>query len=103
MKIHEFQAKQVLAKYGVDIPNGEVAKTVDEAKFVSKNLKSKIYVVKAQIHAGGRGKSGGIKICKSINEVTEFSKQILGKKLVTKQTGKDGQIIRSGRRSRIYC
>ncbi len=96
MKIHEYQAKDILAKYGVPIPRGEVANTLDEAIDVAKRLFSNGaggVVVKAQIHAGGRGKGGGVKVAKNIGQAEEYSKQILGMQLVTHQTGPQGQKV----------
>ncbi len=96
MKIHEYQAKDILAKYGVAIPRGEVANTLDEALEVAKRLfagGAKGVVVKAQIHAGGRGKGGGVKVAKTIDEAEQYAKQILGMQLVTHQTGPQGQKV----------
>ncbi|MGB9031999.1 MAG: ADP-forming succinate--CoA ligase subunit beta [Acidobacteriaceae bacterium] len=96
MKIHEYQAKDILAKYGVAIPRGEVANTLDEALEVAKRLFSggaKGVVVKAQIHAGGRGKGGGVKVAKTIDEAQQYAEQILGMQLVTHQTGPQGQKV----------
>ena len=96
MKIHEYQAKDILAKYGVAIPHGEVANTLDEALEVAKRLFSggaKGVVVKAQIHAGGRGKGGGVKVAKTIDEAQLYAEQILGMQLVTHQTGPLGQKV----------
>ncbi|HEX4007824.1 MAG TPA: ADP-forming succinate--CoA ligase subunit beta [Acidobacteriaceae bacterium] len=96
MKIHEYQAKDILAKYGVAIPKGEVANTLDEALEVAKRLFSggaKGVVVKAQIHAGGRGKGGGVKVAKTFEEAEHYAKQILGMQLVTHQTGPQGQKV----------
>ena len=96
MKIHEYQAKDILAKYGVAIPHGEVANTLDEALEVAKRLFSggaKGVVVKAQIHAGGRGKGGGVKVAKTIDEAQLYAEQILGMQLVTHQTGPQGQKV----------
>ncbi len=96
MKIHEYQAKDILAKYGVAIPRGEVANTLDEALEVAKRLFSggaKGVVVKAQIHAGGRGKGGGVKVAKTLDEAEHYAKQILGMQLVTHQTGPQGQKV----------
>src|SRR5579864_1880739 len=92
MKIHEYQAKAILAKYGVPVPRGEVAFTVDEAEAAAKKLGGSV-VVKAQIHAGGRGKGGGVKVAKDATEATEIAKKILGMKLVTHQTGPEGRIV----------
>jgi succinyl-CoA synthetase beta subunit len=96
MKIHEYQAKDILAKYGVAVPHGEVANTVEEAVDVSKKLfaaGAKGVVVKAQIHAGGRGKGGGVKVAKNLQEAEEYSKKILGMQLITHQTGPQGQKV----------
>ena len=90
MKIHEYQAKDILAKYGVAVPRGEVANTVEEAVDVAKRLFARGangVVVKAQIHAGGRGKGGGVKVAKNLAEAEEYAKKILGMQLVTHQTG----------------
>src|ERR1700728_1376067 len=96
MKIHEYQAKDILAKYGVAVPHGEVANNLDEALEVTKRLFSggaKRVVVKAQIHAGGRGKGGGVKVAKTLDEAEQYAKQILGMQLVTHQTGPQGQKV----------
>src|ERR1700739_357131 len=96
MKIHEYQAKDILAKYGVAVPRGEVANTLDEALDVAKRLFTEGangVVVKAQIHAGGRGKGGGVKVAKTIEEAEQYAKQILGMQLVTHQTGPQGQKV----------
>ena len=96
MKIHEYQAKDILAKYGVAVPHGEVANTLDEALEVARRLftnGAKGVVVKAQIHAGGRGKGGGVKIAKNFAEAEEYAKNILGMQLVTHQTGPQGQKV----------
>src|SRR5437667_811796 len=92
MKIHEYQAKAILAKYDVPVPRGEVAFSVDEAETAAKNIGGSV-VVKAQIHAGGRGKGGGVKVAKDANEAAEIAKKILGMKLVTHQTGPEGRIV----------
>jgi succinyl-CoA synthetase beta subunit len=92
MKIHEYQAKSILAKYDVPVPRGEVAYTVDEAEAAAKKLGGSV-VVKAQIHAGGRGKGGGVKVAKNATEAAELAKQILGMRLVTHQTGPEGRIV----------
>lgn len=94
MKIHEYQAKEILRKYNVPVPKGYVAFTVDEAIQAAKELEGKIKVVKAQIHAGGRGKGGGVKVAKGIPDVRKFAKQILGMNLVTHQTGPEGKIVK---------
>ena len=94
MKIHEYQAKAILAKFGVPVPRGEVALKKDEARAVAERLGTPVVVVKAQIHAGGRGKGGGVKLAKSPDEAATLAGQILGMKLVTPQTGEEGRIVR---------
>ncbi len=94
MKIHEYQAKQVLAKYGVPVPRGSAAYSVEEASQIAKDLGSKVCVVKAQIHAGGRGKGGGVKVSKGKDAVRENAEAILGMQLVTHQTGPQGQKVK---------
>jgi succinyl-CoA synthetase beta subunit len=94
MKIHEYQAKAILARYGVTTPRGEVAFTKEEAREAAQRLKSKIVVVKAQIHAGGRGKAGGVKLARSADEAADIASQILGMNLVTVQTGPSGRIVK---------
>ena len=94
MKIHEYQAKQILANYGVTIPRGKVAFTVDEAVKAAEKLGTEICVVKAQIHAGGRGKGGGVKVSKGLDAVRTNAEQILGMQLVTHQTGPKGQPVK---------
>ena len=94
MKIHEYQAKEVLRKYGVPTPRGVPCFSVDEAVRAAKSIPGKVWVVKAQIHAGGRGKGGGVKLAKSPDEVKTFAGQILGMQLKTHQTGPDGQKVR---------
>src|SRR3989442_11842002 len=93
MKIHEYQAKAILARYGVTAPRGEVAFTKEEAREAAQRLKSQICVVKAQIHAGGRGKAGGVKPARSADEAADIAGHILGMKLVTPQTGPAGRIV----------
>jgi succinyl-CoA synthetase beta subunit len=93
VKIHEYQAKSVLARFGVTVPRGEVAFTSQEAGEIARRLGGNIAVVKAQIHAGGRGKGGGVKIAKSPDEAEQFAKQILGMTLVTHQTGPEGRKV----------
>jgi succinyl-CoA synthetase beta subunit len=93
MKIHEYQSKQILEKYGIPIPRGGVAKTGEEAQAVATRIGGKRFVVKAQIHAGGRGKGGGIKTAGSPAEVANLAKGMLGSKLVTPQTGPEGRIV----------
>jgi succinyl-CoA synthetase beta subunit len=94
MNIHEYQAKGLLAKYGVAVPRGGVAYTADEAVEVARGLGGPVYVVKAQIHAGGRGKAGGVKVVKSTDEVREAAGKMLGMKLVTHQTGPAGKEVK---------
>ena len=94
MNIHEYQAKELFAKGGIPVPKGKVAFSVDEAVAIAKTLTAPITVVKAQIHAGGRGKGGGVKIAKSIDEVREHATKILGMQLITHQTGPEGRKVR---------
>ncbi len=94
MKIHEYQGKEILRKYGVAVPNGGVAFSIDEAVKVAEKISGGVWVVKAQIHAGGRGKGGGVKVARSLEEVRELAGQILGMRLVTHQTGPEGRIVR---------
>src|SRR6266513_1467606 len=94
MKIHEYQAKAILSRYGVTTPRGEVAFTKEEAREAAQRLKSHITVVKAQIHAGGRGKAGGVKLARSADEAADLASHILGMKLVTPQTGPTGRIVK---------
>ncbi|PYT54444.1 MAG: ADP-forming succinate--CoA ligase subunit beta [Acidobacteria bacterium] len=94
MKIHEYQAKAILARYGVTTPRGEVAFTKEETREAAQRLKSQICVVKAQIHAGGRGKAGGVKLARSADEAADIAGHILGMKLVTPQTGPAGRIVK---------
>ena len=94
MKIHEYQAKAILARYGVPTPHGEVAFTKEEARAVADRLRRPVMVVKAQIHAGGRGKGGGVKLARSVDEAAELAGRILGMKLVTHQTGPEGRIVK---------
>ena len=93
MNIHEYQSKEILRKYGVPVPNGKPAFTVEEAVNVAKELNSPVTVVKAQIHAGGRGKAGGVKLAKNLDEVKTYATELLGKILVTHQTGADGKKV----------
>src|SRR5215204_1683213 len=93
VKIHEYQAKAVLARFGVPVPRGEVAFTSAEAVDAAKRLGGQIAVVKAQIHAGGRGKGGGVKVARSIDEAEQLAKQIIGMTLVTHQTGPEGRKV----------
>jgi succinyl-CoA synthetase beta subunit len=94
MKIHEYQGKELLRKFGVAVPRGVVARTPDEAGRAAKELGTEVVVVKAQIHAGGRGKGGGVKLAKSAEEARSIAKQMLGMKLVTHQTGPEGREVR---------
>jgi len=94
MKIHEYQGKELLRKFGVATPRGIACFTVDEAMQAARKLGGSVWVVKAQIHAGGRGKGGGVKVAKSLDEVREKARQILGMQLVTHQTGPAGQKVR---------
>jgi succinyl-CoA synthetase beta subunit len=96
MKIHEYQAKEILSKYGVAVPRGEMAQTREEAENAAKRLfdqKASGVVVKAQIHAGGRGKGGGVKVAKTLDEAKNWINKILGMKLVTHQTGPEGKVV----------
>ena len=93
MKIHEYQAKSVLARYGVPVPRGEVAFSPAEAGEIARRLGGDVVVVKAQIHAGGRGKGGGVKLAKSADEAEQIAKQMLGMTLVTHQTGPEGKKV----------
>src|SRR5438045_2562459 len=103
MNIHEFQAKQLLAQYGVAVPTGEVCDKPEQAKAIAEKIFAtgeKLVVVKSQIHAGGRGKGtfksgfqGGVKLCKTADDVYEKAKAMIGQTLVTKQTGPDGRLV----------
>jgi succinyl-CoA synthetase beta subunit len=94
MKIHEYQGKELLKKFGVPVPRGIVARSQEEAYHAAKELGTPVVVVKAQIHAGGRGKGGGVKLARSADEAREVAGQILGMNLITHQTGPDGQQVR---------
>ena len=94
MKIHEYQAKAILSRYGVTTPRGEVAFTKEEAREAAQRLRSNIVVVKAQIHAGGRGKGGGVKLAHSPDEAAEIASRILGMTLITHQTGPHGRVVK---------
>ncbi|MBK7463125.1 MAG: ADP-forming succinate--CoA ligase subunit beta [Betaproteobacteria bacterium] len=94
MKIHEYQGKELLKKFGVTVPRGVFCLSVDEAVKAAETLGGSVWVVKAQIHAGGRGKGGGVKVAKSLEQVREYAGQILGMQLVTHQTGPEGQKVR---------
>jgi succinyl-CoA synthetase beta subunit len=94
MKIHEYQGKEILRKFGVTVPRGIPCMSVEEAVKAAETLGGPVWVVKAQIHAGGRGKGGGVKVAKSLEQVREFAEQIMGMQLVTHQTGPEGQKVR---------
>src|SRR5918992_6391601 len=94
MNIHEYQAKQILKNYGVPVPRGEVAATPEEAKAAAIKLGGGTCVVKAQIHAGGRGKGGGVKLARNPEDAEQKAREILGKNLVTHQTGPEGRQVR---------
>ncbi|MBU6504462.1 MAG: malate--CoA ligase subunit beta [Betaproteobacteria bacterium] len=93
MDIHEYQAKELLAKFGVPVPRGSVAYSPDQAVYVATELGGWHWAVKAQVHAGGRGKAGGIRLCRTYGEVAQAAKDLLGKTLVTAQTGPEGKIV----------
>ncbi|MCY4502096.1 MAG: acetate--CoA ligase family protein, partial [Alphaproteobacteria bacterium] len=97
MNIHEYQAKTVLARFDVPVPRGHVAYTVDEVVEGAEKLGGPVWVVKAQIHAGGRGKAGGVRVVRSVPEVRDAAAGLLGRTLVTHQTGPEGQTVK-----RIY-
>ena len=94
MKIHEYQGKELLKKFGVPVPRGIVARSIEEAYHAAKELATPVVVVKAQIHAGGRGKGGGVKLAKSPEEAQKIAGEILGMNLITHQTGPEGQRVR---------
>ena len=94
MKVHEYQAKELFRQYGIPVPRGKVAETPEEAKKIAEELGGNLFVVKAQVHAGGRGKAGGVKLAKSPDEVYEVAKKMIGMKLVTHQTGPEGKLVR---------
>src|SRR3982750_2288532 len=94
MKIHEYQGKELLKRYGVPVPRGIVVRSPEEAYHAAKELGSEVVVVKAQIHAGGRGKGGGVKLARSAGEAEEIARRMLGMKLVTHQTGPEGRQVR---------
>lgn len=93
MKIHEYQAKEIFSRFGVTIPRGKVAETLDDVKKIAKEIGGKV-VVKAQIHAGGRGKGGGVKLADNPEQAGELAKNMLGKPLITHQTGPEGKIVK---------
>ena len=94
MNIHEYQAKEILRKFGINVPNGAFVSNLNEIEKIFQKLETKKIVLKAQIHAGGRGKAGGIKIVKDINELKNEAKSLLGKKLITHQTGPEGRKVK---------
>ncbi|PTX64514.1 succinyl-CoA synthetase (ADP-forming) beta subunit [Melghirimyces profundicolus] len=94
MNVHEYQGKEVLKQYGVVVPRGHVAFTPEEAVDAAKELGGDLWVVKAQIHAGGRGKAGGVKLAKNLDEVKQYAEELLGKTLVTHQTGPEGKEVK---------
>ena len=94
MKIHEYQGKEILRKFGVTVPRGIPCMSVDEAVKAAETLGGPVWVVKAQIHAGGRGKGGGVKVAKSLDQVREYANAIMGMQLVTHQTSPAGQKVR---------
>ena len=94
MNVHEYQGKEILRKYGVATPRGVACFSVDEAVKAAETLGGKVWVVKAQIHAGGRGKGGGVKVAKSIQEVRDYASKILGMTLITHQTGPEGRVVK---------
>src|ERR1700730_13117824 len=94
MKIHEYQGKELLKKFGVPVPRGMVARSIEEAYHAAKELATPVVVVKAQIHAGGRGKGGGVKLAKSPEEAQKIAGEILGMNLITHQTGPEGRKVR---------
>ena len=95
MKIHEYQGKELLKTYGVPVPRGIVATTPEEAEQAAKDLGTDVVVVKAQIHAGGRGKGGGVKLAKSPEEAKQIASEIIGMNLVTHQTGPEGREVKT--------
>ena len=95
MNLHEYQSKEIFARYGLPVSKGVVIKSIQEVSGACKKIGGKSWVAKAQVHAGGRGKSGGVKLCNSINEVRDFAEQWLGKSLITYQTDEHGQLVNS--------
>src|SRR3954463_14374848 len=93
MKIHEYQAKAILARHGVPVPRGEVTSNAAEAGEIAKRLGGAVVVVKAQIHAGGRGKGGGVKLAKSPEQAVKLARDMIGMTLITHQTGPEGRIV----------
>ena len=95
MNIHEYQAKKLFAQNGLPVPKGQLANSALEAEFAYRRLKSSVCVVKAQVHAGGRGKAGGVKLVRSPEECAKAAEDMLGMRLVTHQTGEEGKIVHS--------
>ena len=93
MKIHEYQAREILQDFDVPIPAGKVAETPSQAREVAEQLGGTVWAVKAQVHAGGRGKGGGVKLARNLEQVEELAKTMIGMRLVTKQTGSDGALV----------
>src|SRR5947207_1174717 len=93
MKIHEYQAKAILARHGVPVPRGEIAFNAAEAGEIARRLGGNVVVVKAQIHAGGRGKGGGVKLAKSAEDAENIARDMIGMRLVTHQTGPEGRVV----------
>src|SRR5512139_1846218 len=93
MKVHEYQAKEILARYGVAIPKSTMITVPEDARAIAEELGG-VVVIKAQVHAGGRGKAGGVKLAKNPDEAVQLARQILGMKLVSKQTGPEGTLVR---------
>jgi len=93
MDIHEYQAKEILARFGVATPKGALAYSPEQAAYRAREIGGKLWVVKAQVHTGGRGKAGGVKLCRSEDEVADAADELLGKKLVTHQSGPAGKIV----------
>ena len=94
MNIHEYQAKQILTKFGVPIPKGKMIEKAEDAKDAAREIGENIWVIKAQIHAGGRGKGGGVKLVRSLDEVEKYASEILGMNLITHQTGPVGKLVK---------
>ena len=97
MDIHEYQAKELLARFGVPVPRGGLAYSPEQAAYRARDIGGEAWVVKAQIHSGGRGKAGGVKLCRSDREIEDAADELLGKVLVTEQTGARGKLV-----SRLY-
>ena len=93
MDIHEYQAKEILAKFGVPVPKGAIAYSPEQAAYRAREIGGKLWVVKAQVHTGGRGKAGGVKLCRNEDEVLEAADDLLGKRLVTHQSGPAGKFV----------